>query len=121
MSNKNKRAFLICPVRGVESSVYEDVVSRLEKEGWNVHFPHRDTDQDDDIGYRICSDNRYAIELSDAVFVIRDGKNQGCLFDLGMAFSARKPIVVVDVPEATPRKSFQNMMVEWEQKGPDGK
>lgn len=40
----SKKAFLICPVRGVDPSTTEGYVKKLESEGWTVHWPPRDTD-----------------------------------------------------------------------------
>lgn len=78
-----------------------------------MHFPHRDTDQDDDVGLRICADNLEAIRQAEVIHIIWDGKSQGSLFDLGMAFALGKPLVVLSVPEPTEHKSFQNMMRAW--------
>ena len=105
--------FLICPVRGHDIEETRGIVVGLEAEGWRVHWPPRDTNQEDDSGYRICSDNREAIRDADCVHFIWDGKSQGGLFDLGMAFSMNKPVVVISVPELTEGKSFQNMVTRW--------
>jgi nucleoside 2-deoxyribosyltransferase len=107
------KTFLICPVRGLSASAWQSHVAALEADGYEVHWPHRDTDQDDDIGLRICSDNLAAIRTSDVVHVIWDGKSQGCLFDLGMAFALGKRVIVVELPEPTDSKSFQNMVRAW--------
>lgn len=108
-----RRAFLICPVRGVDPSLTKGIVQRLEQSGWTMHWPPRDTDQADDTGLRICEDNRKAIAASDVVYVVWDGISQGCLFDLGMAFALHKPVVVVQLPPETEGKSFQNMVRAW--------
>jgi len=110
-----RRAFLICPVRGHDPHDYAEVVAVLEQRGWTLHYPPRDTNQEDAMGYRICADNRAAIEAAERVFVIWDGQSQGGLFDLGMAFALHKPITVLDAPPRTEGKSFQNMMHEWQQ------
>lgn len=107
-------AFLICPVRGVDSETTRGYVERLEAEGWSVHWPPRDTNQDDAIGLDICRQNRAAIAAADRVFISWDGKSTGSLFDLGMAFAMHKPLTVLEAPEPTPHKSFQNMMRAWE-------
>ena len=109
-----KRAFLICPVRGVSSEETKGLVEGLEKDGWIVHWPPRDTDQDDPTGLRICGDNKKAIEDASVVFFVWDGKSQGCLFDLGMAFAMKKSIRCMSLPPPTEGKSFQNMVKEWE-------
>ena len=110
------RAFLICPVRGHDKSETAAIVSKLERDGWQVHWPPRDTSQHDALGYRICEDNRRAIAEADRVFVIWDGKSQGCLFDLGMAFAMNKRVIALELPPRTPGKSFQNMVRAWERR-----
>lgn len=107
------RSFLICPVRGVPAEHSAGIVADIENRGFTVHWPHRDTDQNDDTGLRICSDNRSAIEAADVIHVVWDGESQGCLFDLGMAFALGKRIEVVDMPPASEGKSFQNMARAW--------
>jgi nucleoside 2-deoxyribosyltransferase len=107
------KTFLICPVRGHEQSETEAIVKKLELEGWQVHWPPRDTNQDDLDGLRICQDNRKAIQEADATHFIWDGKSQGGLFDLGMAFAYGKKVIPISMPELTEGKSFQNMVTKW--------
>ena len=109
------KTFLICPVRGVKPNTYKSLVDQLEDQGYTVHWPPRDTDQDDDTGLRICQDNRAAMEDADVVHIVWDGQSQGCLFDLGMAFALRKPVCLLSLPVRTDGKSFQNMIYEWVQ------
>lgn len=107
------KSFLICPVRGIAPETHAQIVAGLEAEGLTVHWPPRDTDQNDPTGLRICRDNMSAIAAADVVHVIWDGKSQGCLFDLGVAFALRKRIAPVILPELTEGKSFQNMIDAW--------
>jgi hypothetical protein len=107
------KSFLICPVRGVDPGKSALVVAQLETAGYSVHWPPRDTNQDDPVGLRICRDNADAIAAADVVHVIWDGKSQGCLFDLGVAFTLKKKIVPVSLPAPTESKSFQNMIRAW--------
>lgn len=113
------KAFLICPVRGVDPEVSRGHVACLEAQGITVHWPPRDTDQDDPTGLRICRDNTDAIAAADVVYVIWDGKSQGCLFDLGVAFALGKKIDPIELPEPTSGKSFQNMVRAWAAPTPD--
>ncbi|MBE3042660.1 nucleoside 2-deoxyribosyltransferase [Candidatus Bathyarchaeota archaeon] len=110
---KQRKAFLICPVRGQSVGGTAHIVYKLEAEGWKVHWPHRDTKQDDSTGYHICKVNCAAIADADIVFVVWDGQSQGCLFDLGIAFALNKPVQIISLPELTKGKSFQNMVTEW--------
>lgn len=108
-----RSSFLICPVWGVNAEHTRGVVEALETEGYSVHWPPRDTDQVDDTGLRICRDNLEAIRGADVVHVVWDGKSQGCLFDLGMAFALGKRVIPARLPEASGGKSFQNMVKAW--------
>jgi nucleoside 2-deoxyribosyltransferase len=107
------KTFLICPVRGHSMAETEAIVELLERDGWEVHWPPRDTNQDDPAGYQICCDNLAAITVADAVHVVWDGQSQGCLFDLGMAFALKKRIIPIQLPAPSTGKSFQNMVREW--------
>lgn len=108
------KTFLIGPVRGYEGDHLEKYVRWLEKNDFEVYWPATDTNQVDDTGYRICQDNLDAMIDCDVVHFVWDGKSQGSLFDLGMAFALGKPLRVIKVPEETEGKSFQNMAKEWE-------
>lgn len=107
------KTFLICPVRCHPTAHTLAFALRLESEGWTVHWPPRDTNQEDPTGYRICADNLEAIRAADVVHFVWDGKSQGCLFDLGMAFALGKRVIPLEIPEPTEGKSFQNMVSEW--------
>jgi len=109
-----KKAFFICPVRGADQTETQKIIDEYEAKGWKIHFPPRDTNQNDKTGYRICNDNLNAIINSDVVFIYWDGKSQGGLFDAGMAFALGKPIKIISVPEILYSKSFQDMFTEWE-------
>ena len=108
------KAFLICPVRGIDSNTQTSIVRNIEESGYDLHWPPRDTNQVDDTGLRICQENKQAIVDADVVFFLWDGKSQGSLFDLGIAFALNKKIEIVDIPELTSGKSFQNMVMEWQ-------
>jgi nucleoside 2-deoxyribosyltransferase len=93
--------------------MWQPIVFALETEGYVVHFPPRDTAQTCSTGLNICVDNRAAIEASDCIHVVWDGKSQGCLFDLGMAFALRKRVIPIQLPSPSAEKSFQNMVAAW--------
>ena len=108
--------FLICPVRGItdeEKNAIVRYVLNLVRSGHMVHWPPRDTDQNDSVGLRICQDNRQAIEEAEEIHVWWNEKSQGSLFDFGMAFALRKKIVLVnfDSVRQTPRKSFNSVLL----------
>lgn len=112
MSRKLK-AFLICPVRNGTPKGLERLLPELDAQ-YDLHFPPRDTDQDDPIGDRICRDNRKAIEEADLILVWFDPTSKGILFDLGMAWAMRKPIWVLNGITSTPTKSFPNVLLSWQ-------
>lgn len=115
-----KNVFLICPVRNANEEQklqIQDYIEKLENRGIEVYYPARDTDQHDAIGYRICCDNRDAIEASDEVHIFYDENSSGTLFDLGVAFAFEKPLIIVNDVARTEGKSFQNMMLMWSRNG----
>lgn len=113
------RIMLLSPTR--EASGYwkdgmKAYVDLLEKQGHVVHYPLRDTPQNDRTGLNICKANLKAIQQADEIHIAWDGKSQGVLFDLGMAFALGKIIkpVVGYFPPLTPHKSFQAMVYTLE-------
>ncbi len=116
---QGKKAFLICPVRGISDSMkarFDAQVKHLEDvDGWTIHYPPRDTNQHTD-SLKTCELNKQAIKDADMVFIIWDGKSKGCMFDLGMAFVLNKSVqpIVGYFPKATVGyKSFQNMVYQY--------
>lgn len=114
------KLFAIRPVRGISDEYREGIEEQirfLKSQGHTIYDPITDTNQNDNSGLRICKDNRTAIEDCDAVLFMWDGKSQGCLFDLGMAFALGKKVIPVIgyVPQMTIGKSFQNMVYAWQE------
>lgn len=110
-----EKIFVICPVRNVKEEFknkVENFIKYQESIGNIVHYPPRDTNQNDDIGLNICRQNLLAIKNSDKVYIAWDGESQGSLFDLGIAFALGKNIIPIKecFPEKTPFKSFQNVV-----------
>lgn len=97
---KAQRTFLISPVRGADQAFNRQVVESLEADGWLVHWPARDTDQNDDVGLSICNTNLCAVFAAHQAHFVWDGKSQGCIFDLGMAIAKRKTVTPVHLPPA---------------------
>ena len=93
----------------------QNYIDQLENKGLNIYYPARDTNQNDTIGYRICTDNKNAIQNSKEVHIWFDSDSQGTLFDLGMAFSLDKPLYIVNINEIIPTnsKSFTNVILKW--------
>ena len=116
--------FLICGVRGATEAQIEmqqEHVQYLEEQGHMVHYPPRDTNQNDATGYNICKQNMAAIQAADRVDIMAyDSKlSEGSLFDLGMAFALGKQInpVIGHFPtlrNVASGKSFVRMIWKWE-------
>ena len=110
--------FLICPVRNAtteQKSKMEEYIQSVKEQGKTIYYPATDTNQNDHIGFRICSDNKNALLNSKEVHIFWDAKSTGSLFDLGMAFAINKELSVInfDEVESTEGKSFSNMIKEW--------
>jgi hypothetical protein len=110
--------FLICPVRNAtdeQKRRMNDYINGLEKSGKIVYYPARDTDQNDNVGYRICSDNREAIRQAKEVHIFWDKYSNGSLFDLGMAFAMNKELIIANTEEleVSEGKSFSKMIEKW--------
>lgn len=110
--------FLICPVRNSteeQKQRMQNYVADLENSGEKVYYPNRDTDQVDAVGYRICTDNKIAIQQAKEIHIFWDNDSKGSLFDLGIAFALDKPLVIVNKNEVikTNCKSFANMIMTW--------
>jgi nucleoside 2-deoxyribosyltransferase len=113
------KIFIICPVRNMtadERIALEAYIHKLESQGNTVHFPPRDTNQNDPTGWNIIAQNRAAIEGCDEVHIFWNKDSQGSMFDLGMAFAFRKPVTLINTVEPTPTKSFENVLLKWAKK-----
>lgn len=114
----NKKIFIICTVRGASDEYkakLEAYVALKEKEGYTVHLPHRDTDQNQS-GFSICTENAIAIINADEVHIYYNKLSQGTHFDLGVAFAFQKKLVVVENEVYGEGKSFPRMIDEWAEK-----
>jgi len=108
--------FIICSVRGMNDEYrkkLENYVATLEKDGHNVHLPHRDTNQDNK-GYYICHENARAIKNANEVHIFYSHDSTGTHFDMGVAFAMNKKIVIVENEKFGEGKSFPRMLTEWE-------
>ena len=120
------RIFLICPVRYANEeqtrAITEWVRQKECLEGETVHWPARDTLQTQ-TAFKICEENRFAMEHSDEVHVWYDPTSQGSVFDIGMAFVMGKPVFLVN-PEAvqpTESKSYNNLVIALDEKAREWK
>ncbi|MBU6500920.1 MAG: hypothetical protein KGJ89_02240 [Patescibacteria group bacterium] len=112
-----KTVFLICPIRGVTADELEDIkiyVAKLEGTGKKVYWPYRDTNQNDPVGLRICTDNCNAIKASYEIHIWWKPNSEGSKFDLGMAFALEKKIVIANPEDvkAMSGKNFSNVLLK---------
>ena len=63
----------------------------------------------------ICTQNAKAIADADEVHIFYNPDSQGTHFDMGVAFSLKKKIVIVKNVEYGPGKSYPRMLNEWSQ------
>jgi hypothetical protein len=108
-----KNIYVICPVRNLkagELAVLKGHVAEQERQGHNVHFPPRDVDQSDPIGWHIACAHRAAMRTADEVHILWNVESYGEHFDVGMAFILDKKLVFIQEPDATPQKSYTNVL-----------
>lgn len=103
----------------IGSSQYQDKFiatrDRLTLDGHEVRTPAFDSHPDlDDLG--VCEYNRSLIEWADEVHMIWDQRSTGTIFDFGMCFMARKPLVI----EYIEPKTFKGVMDKYSCKREDG-
>lgn len=103
------KVFLISPVRKPNDSSQKKIrqyIKVLEKQRIKVHWPIRDTPQEDPSGgYIICQTNFQAILNADEIHIWYDETSQGSKFDMGGVFmlveilGEKKKIVIVNDSE----------------------
>lgn len=104
-----KIVYFVCPVRNCPDGVKEKLdayVAKLEKKGYEVHYPHRNVNQEAD-GIHICDVHCIAMMRADEVHLWWiPGVSTGSYFDFGMAYMLKrfKPLLkfVIANPEEAP-------------------
>jgi hypothetical protein len=112
------KIFIICPVRSItepEHQTIQQYIVKLETQGHQVHYPPRNTNQNDKIGFNICTENKQAIQSADEVHVYWNPLSAGSLFDLGISFALGKVIRLINNVESTPTKSFNNVLLKLQE------
>ena len=103
------KIFLICPVRDADPELTKRIkayVQKMEGRGYKVHWPARDTQQEDLSGGRnVCSINYRAIFAADEIHIWYDETSGGSKFDMGIVYALRmlgykKKIVIANFEEA---------------------
>ncbi len=84
---------------------FEELKKKLESEGHEVRTPALDDHPGlDELG--VCLYNREMIEWAEEVHMIWDRRSTGTIFDFGMLFALRKPLVI----EYLNPKTFEGLM-----------
>lgn len=85
-----REIFLICPVRNVPPETLEKIkkyVANLEKDGCDIYWPYRDTNQvDPSGGLEICRTNFDKIMHAKEIHIWYDETSGGSKFDMGGVF-----------------------------------
>lgn len=87
-----KKIFIICPVTSATDKERENLknyVDYLKNEGYLVHYPYLDTNQQE-TSLNVNRINTKAIQRSDEVHIFYKRKSQGIHFDLGNLFSLKE-------------------------------
>lgn len=111
------KIFLICPVREADNNQklwIENYVKEKEDEGYIVHAPHMHTRQIDLFGgYAICRQNAENLSSSSEVNIYYDKNSFGSVFDLGVAYSLHKPLVVLNDINLDDNDIIDNIIINW--------
>lgn len=97
----------------VGSSQYRDKILKLaeelRREGHEVRVPAFDDHPEFD-ELQVCKYNRESIEWADEVHLFWDNRSPGAVFDMGMVFALRKPLVI----EYIESKTFEGVFRKYE-------
>ena len=113
------KTFVICPVRHAEKEQkdwIEGFVSMKRKQGYIVHYPDKNTVQEDILGgYNICLQNASAIATSESIDIYYDQSSTGSIFDLGVAYALHKKLNLLNAEEIVYRDNdFVDQLVkDW--------
>ncbi len=127
---KQKSVFIICSVRDADNATRKKLEAykrSLEAQGYKVHLPHLDTNQEAS-GHDICLQNMKKILEADEIHIFFVSTSYGSHFDLGVTFLAcyldqNKIIKVIENNEIVDDKgqtkmllfkSFGQMIQYWE-------
>ncbi len=107
------RTYLLHMPAAHQRLIIEGAVEKLEADGWVVYWPDRDNEIQGLDGFDANVENKHQMMECNFVHIIWDGKSSGFLFGLGMAFALEKPVRVIQLPELTKWRSFQNLIHRW--------
>ena len=125
---KKKKIFLICPVARVTPKQLKQITRHIrqrERDGYKVHWPYRDTNQDDlSGGFEICRRNFAEIMRAEIIDIWYDETSGGSKFDMGGVFMLamlghEKKVNIVNEKSAAQadkknKKSFLRVMKKYQ-------
>jgi len=85
-----------------------DLKQRLEQQGMTVMMPKFDREDTSELG--VALSNRKNIHSADIVYVLWDRRSYGTVFDLGMCFALRRPIIM----EYLEPRTFEGLFEQYE-------
>jgi len=115
-----KTKVYICSGKNVsveEKEFLDQYVSDLEKRGYKVYYPLRDTNYFDPVGLYIYWQNKQAILEADEVHVYWSPESERDLFDIGMFFMAGKSVRLINKDKVTPTNegSLANILLKLDE------
>ena len=91
---------------------FNEVEDRLVAAGHEVRTPAFDSHEGlNELG--VCEHNRDMIEWAEEVHVIWDQRSSGTVFDFGMCFALRKPLVIEYMEPKTLRGVMERYAAKW--------
>lgn len=115
----SNKIFLICPVRNATNEQREWIENYVKEKnecGYIIHAPHLHTRQNDLFGgYAICKQNALAVASSNEIDIYYDQKSTGSVFDLGVSYALRKPLVLLNENELVfnNENEIDNIIKNW--------
>lgn len=111
-----KKIYISCDINHTLSKhKIEEYVSNLEQDGHIVYLPYRDTTKNIS-SIEICDEIIDAIKNSDEVHIFYSSISQCIHFDLGIVYTLKKDLIVIENEITNYNNQFSNMIVEWSDK-----
>lgn len=95
----------------IGSTSYQEKMEKLklvlEAESHEVKIPAFDSNPSlDSLG--VCVNNLNIMKWCDCIYMIWDGRSNGTIFDMGMAFALNKPVRIHYINDKTFQKVFES-------------
>jgi len=86
--------------------------AKLERLGYEVYLPHRDTNQSAD-AMTITAANAAGMRNADIIHIFYDKNSKGSHFDLGFCYALNKPLLLIDVDENSKDEGIFDLVGQW--------